>query len=324
MSRRRIPSIVLLGAGRFGRRHLETLLQLARAGEVHVAAVVTRTAASAEEIARRYRVPATSELRATLLKGVDGAVIATPPQTHAALAAWCLRRVSVLVEKPVAPSARAVRRLGRQAERAGRVLMAGHIFRFHPAMPAVRRWIERQAGPLRVVRGTFRNPGPPEAGIGAMTTFLHVYDMMDMLIRRTPQMAEALTWHDLRHGAFEDRAAVTVTYPGPLAGWFDVGWGGERKIRTLTLSGAREELRADLASGALERVEADGRIRRSCVEIGEPLAAELRCFIALLRGERRAYPSADVAERVMRVVDAAGRSARTTRAATVASGRTGA
>jgi predicted dehydrogenase len=73
------------------------------------------------------------------LPGLDAVVVATPPQSHAALAAAALRGgLHVLCEKPLAPSAGECRELMELAAARDLVLAVGHEKRFHPTLERVR------------------------------------------------------------------------------------------------------------------------------------------------------------------------------------------
>src|SRR4029078_12134173 len=69
---------------------------------------------------------------------VDGVVIATPTVTHYGLAAAALDAGKhVLVEKPIDTRLAEAEELCARAERAGRVLMVGHVFLFNAAIRRV-------------------------------------------------------------------------------------------------------------------------------------------------------------------------------------------
>jgi predicted dehydrogenase len=69
---------------------------------------------------------------------LDAVVIATPPQSHAELAAASIRRGKhVLCEKPLAPTVGECRELVAAAAEAGVVFAVGHEKRFHPTLRRV-------------------------------------------------------------------------------------------------------------------------------------------------------------------------------------------
>jgi phthalate 4,5-cis-dihydrodiol dehydrogenase len=73
------------------------------------------------------------------IPGLDAVIVATPPQTHCALATAALRAgLHVLCEKPLAPSVAECRNLIDLAMQSGSVLAVGHEKRFHPTLERVR------------------------------------------------------------------------------------------------------------------------------------------------------------------------------------------
>jgi len=92
--------IAVIGAGVIGSTHI---ISLDRASGVHLAAIVDPSD-HAGETAARHRVPHFRDLADLLENGVaQGAVIATPNETHVPLAMALLRAgLPAFVEKPVA------------------------------------------------------------------------------------------------------------------------------------------------------------------------------------------------------------------------------
>ncbi|MFP6638705.1 MAG: Gfo/Idh/MocA family oxidoreductase, partial [Myxococcota bacterium] len=83
---------------------------------------------------------------ASALEGedVDAVVISTPTQSHYELARQALEAGKhVLVEKPLTDSSRTSLELCRLAERAGRILMVGHVFIYNEASRMVKRYIQQ-------------------------------------------------------------------------------------------------------------------------------------------------------------------------------------
>ena len=91
----------------------------------------------------RFPVQAFATAEALLSEqGLDAVVVATPPQTHAAIAADAIRRGKhVLCEKPLARTVEECRELVDAAVRAGVVLGVAHEKRFHPTLRRVRELI---------------------------------------------------------------------------------------------------------------------------------------------------------------------------------------
>jgi predicted dehydrogenase len=84
--------------------------------------------------------------------GIDAVDICLPTDLHASIAIAALRAEKhVLVEKPMALDFAAAETMRAEADRAGRILMAGHVLRFIPAYQAL-----KNSTPPRITSATFR------------------------------------------------------------------------------------------------------------------------------------------------------------------------
>ncbi|MCS5497248.1 Gfo/Idh/MocA family oxidoreductase [Cnuibacter physcomitrellae] len=152
----RKPAVALVGASGYGRRHLDELLDLHRAGAIELCAVVDigLPAGLAELVEGRGAHPHLGrELAAALeARHPTTVVIATPPHTHAALAEQALAAgCSVYLEKPPVPLLSDLHRLLERAS--GRRLEVG--FQQTPGVVAAVRdaLSSHPLGPIRRITG---------------------------------------------------------------------------------------------------------------------------------------------------------------------------
>jgi predicted dehydrogenase len=289
------PRILLIGAGRFGKEHLKEWVRLTAEGEASLAGVVVRTADSARRVRDAYSGPVHVGLQPHLLGDVDGADIVTPSETHHALTLTCLQYTDVLVEKPLAPDYRSACELSRIAEELGRRLMVGHVYRFHPLVPVLETLVAEAAARPELITGRFSNPDDPAAaGRDPRLEFLHYFDLIDLLFGVQPEFC--LT---ARRRRLEE---VSLRYPGPMNAVLELGWGGDRKHRELSLVFKDRRIDCDFAEHAIV-VRGRDEMRRICLDHApSPLRSELRAFLRLLRGERDARMTrADTAARIVDV-----------------------
>src|SRR5579883_2571078 len=128
--------LALIGAGQFGRNHARVIHESPRA---RLAFVVDTDAARAAEVAAQYGAQPLTDAREVLGK-VDAAIVAVPTTAHESVGCLLLDAgIDVLVEKPIAPDLAAAARLIETAERRGRILQAGHLERFNPAVAELER-----------------------------------------------------------------------------------------------------------------------------------------------------------------------------------------
>lgn len=127
----------VIGVGHLGKHHARILASLPG---VSLAGVVDINKDRAAEIAREYNTTAFADPRE--IAGLELAVIATPTESHAAIAAPLIDAgVHTLIEKPVTQTLHEADTLIAAAKDKGVVLAVGHSERFNPAVVAARPYV---------------------------------------------------------------------------------------------------------------------------------------------------------------------------------------
>lgn len=135
-------------SGAFGTKHMDAVEAIEGAT---VTSVVGTRVDVIREFAEQRGVPHyTTDLAESLARDdVDGVILATPTQMHAAQAIQCLEAGKhVMVEIPMADNIEDSRKLVEAQKKSGLVAMAGHTRRFNPS----HQWIHNkiQAGELNI------------------------------------------------------------------------------------------------------------------------------------------------------------------------------
>ena len=150
--------VAVVGLGWVGtHRHLPWLK---RNSDVEVVGVIDHTPAKVERAKSLFRVSegAVAEAPSSVLwlDHVDAVTIATPPATHAALAAAYLQAgKDVLLEKPMALEVDQARELGDIARREGRILAMVHNFQFARSTLRLRKLIaDGRLGEIQALWGS--------------------------------------------------------------------------------------------------------------------------------------------------------------------------
>ncbi len=134
----------VVGVGRMGRHHARVYAQLS---DTTLVGVVDNNPERAETIAEQYNCKAFGSVEQLLKAGVDVVSIAVPTTHHRREAEPLLAAgVACLIEKPLAGDAAEAIKIKEAAEKAGAVLMVGHIERFNPIMRAFRKETGNGAG----------------------------------------------------------------------------------------------------------------------------------------------------------------------------------
>jgi predicted dehydrogenase len=139
--------VAVVGAGAFGRNHLRVYRELQQAGhDIQLVAVVDRNSVVASEAAAKFDVPGFDTIEACLaaVGKLDAASICVPTVHHASAAAPLLAAgVDLLIEKPLAASLADADSILQLAQSHGRIVQAGHLERFNPAVTAARQHLHR-------------------------------------------------------------------------------------------------------------------------------------------------------------------------------------
>jgi myo-inositol 2-dehydrogenase/D-chiro-inositol 1-dehydrogenase len=150
----------LLGLGRIGAFHAETLTSLPALDSLVVSDPVPGRAAG---IAERFGAQVADTPGALLASGVDGVVIAAPTEAHPELILLSVTAgLPTFCEKPVARTPAEAARLGRRVAGAGVEIQIGFPRRFDVAFAAARAAVAGgELGWVHTVRSTTLDPAPP-------------------------------------------------------------------------------------------------------------------------------------------------------------------
>src|SRR5258706_59914 len=134
MSGRR--SILVVGVGSIGERHLRCFASTGRAGM----SFCEVNAGLRQWITDRYQVQRTFDhLDVALAERPDAVVICTPSHLHIAMATAAVRAgAHVLIEKPLSTSLAGIDALQQEVASSRRVASVAYVYRAHPALSAMR------------------------------------------------------------------------------------------------------------------------------------------------------------------------------------------
>lgn len=290
--------VAVIGVGSMGKNHARVYNDLPIA---RLAAVADADYGTAEAVARRLGVRAYPDYRELLAVEQPQAVsVAVPTALHEEVASAALQAgAHVLVEKPVAASLEAGRRLIECARVEGRQLMVGHIVRFNPAMQTLKEKL--QAGELgRIFQIVCRRVGPFPARIRDVGVVVdlapHDLDLMRFLTGLDPLRVYAETERRI-HTEHEDLLIGLLRFPDGVTGTLEINWLTPTKVREVLVLGERGLFRVDDLTQDLYFYEnahidgalwpglqtlkgvSEGSMTRFALRRYEPLQAELQAFL---------------------------------------------
>ncbi|KPK72221.1 MAG: hypothetical protein AMJ79_15870 [Phycisphaerae bacterium SM23_30] len=201
---RRLKAAVI-GAGRMGRLHSRIYHQME---EVELAAIVDTQPEKARQLAAEYGGQAYSDFN-EIIDSIDVVTVAVPTESHCLVAEpFLLRAIPVLVEKPLAMSVPAARRMLQLAQENKGTLQVGYSERFNPVVQAMRRlqitprFMESQ----RISPYTFRST---DVGV-VLDIMIHDIDIMLSLAQSEVKEFRAVGVNVL--GRHEDIANVRLEF----------------------------------------------------------------------------------------------------------------
>ncbi|MHB1103488.1 MAG: inositol 2-dehydrogenase [Devosia sp.] len=189
----------VLGAGRIGKVHANTIAQSGRASVAYVADAMPEAARSLAA-AVGARVASIEEIIAA--GDVDAVLIATPTDTHADLIEKAAQAgKAILCEKPLSLSVERIEQCLKVVEKAGVPLMIGFNRRYDPNFASLEKRLRAGAiGEIELVTIISRDPAPPpvsyieRSGGLFRDMMIHDFDMARFLLgeNEEPVLVHAL------------------------------------------------------------------------------------------------------------------------------------
>jgi predicted dehydrogenase len=190
---------------------------------------------------------AVRELDAVLVDpAIEAVVIATPPQTHHALAKRALEAGKhVLVEKPLATRLQDAHELAAIATASERVLMPGHTFIYSPAVNTVRDLIRSGVvGDIHFLTSSRMNLGKYN-GDGVVCD-LAPHDLSILLYWLDQPIVEvAASGSSVLRQGVPETAFMTLTFAQGQTANVQISWLAPRKLRQMIVVGSQRMVQYD-------------------------------------------------------------------------------
>jgi predicted dehydrogenase len=283
-------------------------------------------------ITRRYPGLETATDFDTILadERIEAVAICTPVRTHYELAAAALEAGKhVFVEKPLAGSITEAETLIRQAADAGLVLMPGHTFLYSPPVNTIRDLITSgELGEIYFISSSRVNLGIHQSDVSIIWDLgPHDFAILLYWLGMLPERVSAVSRSCILPG-IADVAFVSLEYPTGTVAHVEMSWLAPSKLRRTTIVGSERMVVYDDTSNEPVRVfdagvmsrepETFGEYRLTYrtgsivsprVEATEPLALEMTDFCEAVRGHVVPRATAQLGAEVVRMIEAAERSA---------------
>lgn len=309
--------IAVVGAGRWGRNHIETLYNLGCLG-----GIVEVDEIKLLKLKEKYpHIRMFSSLEDALEGDFQGFTVATPTETHFTITETILKhKRHVLVEKPIAMKVEEAKTLKQLAEENRVNLMVGHLLLFHPAIRKIKELIAAgKIGRLEYLYSNRLNLGTVRTEENILWSFApHDISIFQYLIGRTP--IEVVS----RGGIFlqpsvHDSSMTVLTYPDNVVGHIFVSWLHPFKEHRIVVIGSKGmfsyedssedkqilfyEKGIDWVKG--EPIKRDGPTEIIPYDKGLPLTEEMKYFVSHLNGDPIQIANAESAIEVLEILQRA-------------------
>jgi predicted dehydrogenase len=233
----------LIGYGYWGPNLLRNF---AMAPQFQVVGVAERKPEARQRVARGYPAVHVLEDAGELLarSDIDAVVIATPLETHFALAREALSRGKhVLVEKPISSCAAEAEELIVLARRMDRVLMVDHTFLFTGAVRTIRDVSESGAlGKICYFDSMRVNLGLFQPDMNCLWDLApHDLSVIDYILQDEIVAVEASGYCHVNQN-MPDMVYLTLHYAGNAIAHFNLSWMSPVKVRRFAIGGTRQML----------------------------------------------------------------------------------
>jgi UDP-2-acetamido-3-amino-2,3-dideoxy-glucuronate N-acetyltransferase len=279
---------------------------------------------SLDEVRKLYpEVDATSRLEGILTDdSIKGVVISVPAEHHYELSASALKAgKDVFVEKPLALSLVHARELKRLALEKGRVLMVGHLLRYHPAFVKLSELVgSGTLGRLEYVYSTRLSLGKIRREENTLWSFApHDISMILALCNEVPD-GVVTVGHNYLHRDLADVTTTHLTFASGINAHIFVSWLHPFKEQKLVVIGDRKmavfedtqpwdkklvvyahNIKWEMGMPIPEK----GEPEYVSVDKGEPLKLECLHFIDCMEKRQKPITDGDEGYRVLDVLDRA-------------------
>ena len=316
----RLPRVAAIGCGHWGKNIARNFSRL---GALH--AVCDSNPVAAFKLASDFGVPARSLADVLSDPGCDAIALASPAAMHGEHVRHALSAGKhVFVEKPLALNVSDGRDLARLARKKSRVLMVGHLLRYHPhVLKLIDLVREGRLGQIRRIFARRQSPGRLRSEEDVLWSFApHDLSLILAIVGEMPRRVWAEGSAILIPSVL-DMATIHMKFATGIAARVHVSWLNPYKEQKFTVVGSAATAifddRADWADKLLlyqhDIVFRDGRPwavntepTRFCLEHREPLHEECAHFLHAVSTGASPRTDSDEALAVLSILDAATRS----------------
>ena len=318
MTQNQRPKVAVIGTGYWGKNLVRNFYNL---GALKL--ICDTNSAALEGKLKEYQGVGGASNLSEVLKDpeVQGVVVATPAETHGRVVREAiLAGKDVMVEKPICLSVDEGVRLCGLAREKGRVLMVGHLLRYHPAAVRLKELIrEGELGRIHYLYSNRLNIGKLRREENVLWSFApHDISLMLDLLGEMPDRVQAQGGNYL-HSEIADVTVSTLSFSSGVRAHLFVSWLHPYKEQLLVVVGQEKMAVFNDTAPWPEKlqiyphtIEWPGNIpvankaeaQPVNVAEDEPLKLECEEFLSCMETRRTPLTDGDEAVRVLKVLNA--------------------
>jgi UDP-N-acetylglucosamine 3-dehydrogenase len=319
-----MPGIAVIGVGHWGRNHARVYKELYLEGVADSVQICDVNQARVLELSHALGIQGTSDYQQILDDSkVQAVSVVTPSRTHYQIAKECMEAgKDVLVEKPMTMDVDEAEELVKTANQTDRILMVGHIFRYHRAVQELRRRINKgELGKIQTIVSNREAFGLPRKDMGVIYALgIHELDMFCYLMGVDYPASVTAVTNKAYSEDIEETAMLAMDF-GHVKAYAFESWlmPGHGKRRDLLIVGSWMSARVDYLKpqelclfdtrvitekGVPTSIEDKGE-RVVSIPYAEPLKEELRQFISCVNSRQKPRADGSVGVRAVAMAEAA-------------------
>lgn len=313
----------VIGVGSMGQNHARVYTEIA-----DLAGIADPDVKQGGAILGRLQVGASGiqyfpDYHELLKQELDAVSVCVPTVHHEAVAMDVIRAgTDLIVEKPLAGTVGASKKIADAAEKEGVTLAVGHVERHNPAVALMKRQLEGDDyGDLITLSARRVSSFPVRVrDVGVILDLgVHDIDIMRYLVGSYVDSVYALSGSG-PHERHESHANILLRFKSGVHGFVEVNWLTPSRVRHLALTCSKSFVEVDYAEQSitvssatlgrmdpfnLYQVPLEHHVRRIHVRKEEPLRLELQDFLRAAEKGRPPLVTGRDAVETLRVVEAA-------------------
>jgi len=306
--------IGIIGVGHWGKNHVTVYKSLLQENRIDYLKICDTDKDRVKEISEINSIEYTTKIEHILNDNkITAVVIVTPSSTHYYLTKLALENdKDVFVEKPITLNLDDSLKLIDLAKQKQKILMVGHLFRYHPAVEALKKRIDiGEFGKIQMILTYRLALGVPRKDIGVILALaVHDLDLICYLLNKKEPESILVDNGKFNQNEVIETTNISLNFENNTKGYIMESWNIPvyGKKRELVIVGSEKSALINFLTPSeytifdsnIKKIKSDGNlylemhnngIQKISIEYKEPLKQEILHFIHCI--ETRACPNSD-------------------------------